>query len=241
MSLLRDILVFMFALQLALQVTNHIEIIPGLHLNTGQLSPFTAWYDPMNDLITTLNYTQQSLNPSIPTSNNGTGSCNVTCSNAWVHKNNLRWDCVWATDFFYPAGRCELSSGDACDSSPVFVTYILSFLNIFAFSWVINLNEYFSILNVSTGLPTGQIMNVVGFVLVLLLAAINLIVEIFLIILMTVINITIGSIPFYINLFSLIDPVLGNILGTCLGGMQILVISWAILEAVPQIQLKGKE
>jgi hypothetical protein len=252
MSMLRNIVMFMFALQLAIQVTNHIEIIPGVMLNTGQLSPFTTWYDPMNDIITTLNYTQQSLNPSIPASyNTSTGACNAnfltacsavndsaSCNDGWVYYHNGRFNCKWNTDFFHPAGRCELDI--LCDQSPVFVTYILSFLSSLTYSWTININDYFTIMDFNTGLPIGQIMNIVGYVSVIVLAIINLVIEIVLVLLMTLINVTIGAIPFYINLFSLIDPVLGSILGICLGGMQMLVVAWAILEAVPQIQLKEK-
>jgi hypothetical protein len=243
----------MFALQLAIQVTNRVEIIPELYLNTGQLSPFTTWYDPMNDIITTLNYTQQSLNPTIPASyNTSTGACNaiflngcsaatdsVTCNNGWVYYHSSRFNCKWGTGFFYPAGRCELDI--MCDQSPVFVTYILSFLSSLTYSWTININDYFTIMSFNTGLPIGQIMNIIGYISVIVLAVINLIIEMVLVLLMTLINITIGAIPFYINLFSLVDPVLGSILGLCLGGMQMLVVAWAILEAVPQIQLKDKD
>jgi hypothetical protein len=54
-------------------------------------------------------------------------------------------------------------------------------------------------------------------------------------------NVTLGAIPFYISLFSLIDPVLGFTLGTCLGGLQMVVVGWELIAVIPQIQLKGKD
>jgi hypothetical protein len=61
------------------------------------------------------------------------------------------------------------------------------------------------------------------------------------ILVMLLFNITLGAIPFYISLFSLIDPVLGMVLGTCLGGLQMVVVGWELIEVIPQIQLKGKD
>jgi hypothetical protein len=61
------------------------------------------------------------------------------------------------------------------------------------------------------------------------------------ILIMLLLNVTIGAIPFYINLFSLIDPVLGSVLGSCVGGLQMVVVSWELIAVIPQIQLKGKD
>jgi hypothetical protein len=58
---------------------------------------------------------------------------------------------------------------------------------------------------------------------------------------MLLFNVTLGAIPFYISLFSLIDPTLGFVLGTCLGGLQMVVVGWELIAAIPQIQLKGKD
>ena len=61
------------------------------------------------------------------------------------------------------------------------------------------------------------------------------------ILVMLLFNVTIGAIPFYISLFSLIDPVLGFVLGSCLGGLQMVVVCWELIAVIPQIQLKGKD
>jgi hypothetical protein len=200
MSLLRDIVIFMFALQLAIQVTNHVEIIPGLYLNTGQLSPFTTWYDPLNDILISMNSTVMAFNSINQITNPTANTLNFTIPKIGPISVNVLWSI-----YIHP------------DSSAVIpligIPLIWFDLGYLAISIIICIG-------------IGIINALVGFILVIL---------------MTLFNITVGAIPFYINFFSLVDPVLGSILGVCLGGVQMVVIAWAILEAVPQIQLKGKD
>lgn len=186
MSVLRDIVFFMLIFQLAIQITNQIEIIPGIQLRTGEITPDLGTSGILNGIVQTINYTQAGF----------TSLSHTTCS-----------------------------SNVSCD-----VTYTLSFLNIINYAWTIDINEKFEILGVNTGLPIGQLMNVIGFSLILFLTIINLVVGMFLLFIALIFDITIGSIPFYINIFSLIDPTLGILLGTCLGGLQTVVIGWEILK-----------
>jgi hypothetical protein len=186
MSILRDVVFFMLIFQLAIQITNQIEIIPGIHLNTGQITPNLGTATILNGVVQTINYTQtafKSIN-------------NVTCG-----------------------------SGVPCN-----VVYTLSFLNLINYNWQIDINQSFEIMGYDTGLPIGQLMNIVGFTLILLLTVINLVVGMFLLFIALIFDITIGAIPFYISIFSLIDPNLGFLLGTCLGGLQMVVIGWEILK-----------
>lgn len=249
MGLLRDIVMFMLFFQLALQLTNYVQIqgpspeLPdGLYLSTGEITPFTVWYDPMSDILNTLNETTQALNPTIPTSCNASSSTcsanyltgcslattNASCSNGWVYYNNMRWNCIWATDYFNPGGRCELSTTPCDCTGSQFVTYIYRFLNAFSISWTIDANAYFWILGYNTGLPTGAIMNFIGLILYLLISAANIVLQFLLIIVIVLLNVTIGAIPFYSNLFGKIDPVMGSLLGVCLGGIQMFVIAWEV-------------
>lgn len=110
------------------------------------------------------------------------------------------------------------------------VVYTLSFLNIINYNWGIDINQHFLIFGIDSGLPIGQLMNVVGFGSVLGLTLINLVVGMFLLFIALIFDITIGAIPFYITIFSLIDPTLGAVLGLCLGGLQCVVIGWEILK-----------
>jgi hypothetical protein len=256
MSVLRNIIMFMLFFQLGLQLTNYIQIqgpsasLPnGLYLSTGEITPFTVWYDPMSDLLRTLNETAQVLNPSIPTSCNvSSSSCssnyltgcstaltNASCSNGWVYYNNMRWNCVWATDYFNPAGRCELSTTPCDCTGSQFVTYIYRFLNAFSISWTIDVNSYFMIMDYNTGLPTGAIMNFFALIFYLLISAVNIVLELLLIFVIVLLNVTIGAIPFYSNLFGKIDPVMGSLLGVCLGGIQMFVIGWEVQKEAGKI------
>jgi len=186
MSVLRDIVIFLLCFQLAIQVTNQIEITPGLKLNTGQITPFQTWYDPMNGLIHTTNYTLNAFNSLVPT---------------------------------------YCSSNSSC-----VVTYTVSLLNLINYNWSLNINEHFLILGFDTGFPIGQVMNLLGFLAVMSTAWTNFIWGIGLTILMMIFNITIGAIPFYSNLFSLVDPSLGPFLGICVGGLQMFVVGWELLK-----------
>jgi hypothetical protein len=256
MSVLRNIIMFMLFFQLALQLTNYIQIqgpsasLPnGLYLSTGEITPFTIWYDPMSDILNTLNETQQALNPIIPTScNSSSSTCsanylsgcsaaltNASCSSGWVYYHNMRWNCIWATDYFNPAGRCELSTTPCDCTGSQYVTYIYRFLNAFSISWTIDANAYFYILNYNTGLPSGMIMNAIGLGLFLIISAANISLEFLLIFVIVILNVTIGAIPFYSNLFGKIDPVMGGLLGVCLGGIQMLVIAWEVNKEAGKI------
>jgi len=186
MSILRDIVFFMLIFQLAIQITNEIEIIPGYNLNTGQITPNLGTTAILNGVVQTINYTQTAFK----NINNVTCGSNVSCN----------------------------------------VIYTLSFLNLINYNWQIDINQNFKIMGFDTGLPIGQLMNVIGFSLILTLTAINLVVGLFLIFIALIFDITIGAIPFYISIFSLIDPTLGFTLGLCLGGLQTVVIGWEILK-----------
>ena len=200
MSVLRDIVFFMFALQLAIQVTNHVEIIPGVYLNTGQLSPFTSWYDPMNDILISMNSTVIAFNSINQITNPTANTINFIIPKIGPISVNVAWSV-----YIHP------------DSSAVIPLIGIPLI------WF---DLGYLAISIILAIGVGIINALVGFILVLL---------------MTLFNITIGAIPFYIGLFSLIEPVLGAILGVFLGGMQMLVVAWAILEAVPQIQLKDKD
>lgn len=258
MGTLRNIVMFMFCFQLALQLTNFIQIqgptpgMPdGLYLKTGEITPFTIWYDPMTSILTTLNETTQALQPTIPgnctvpitsTCNaNYYTSCkgldNATCTNAWVYEHGLRFNCQWGYSYFYPAGRCELTSGGSCDcTGEDKVTYSYRFLNTVSWAWTINKNDYFTIgvsiggimLGWNTGLPIGQLMNLVGLASFIMVSGVNIALEFLLIIVIVLLNVTIGAIPFYSNLFGKIDPVMGGLLGVVLGGIQMFVIAWEL-------------
>lgn len=186
MSVLRDIVFFMLIFQLSVQIVNNVEIVPGVYLNTGEITPNLGTSAILNGIVQTINYTQ-------------TGFVSLTDTNC--------------------------GSNISCD-----VTYTLSFLNIINYAWTIDINEQFVILGVNTGLPIGQLMNVIGFCIILFLTVINLVVGMFLLFIALIFDITIGAIPFYISIFSMIDPVLGILLGTCLGGLQTVVIGWEILK-----------
>jgi hypothetical protein len=258
MSALRNIVMFMLCFQLGLQLTNFIQIqgptpgMPdGLFLKTGEITPFTIWYDPMSSILLAINETTQALQPTIPgnctipitaTCNaNYYVSCNgldqATCTNAWVYEHGLRFNCQWGYGYFYPAGRCELTSGGSCDcAGEDKVTYSYRFLNAVSWAWTINKNDYFtigfSLLGVAvgwnTGLPIGQLMNIVGLVSFILVSGVNIMSSFLMIILIVLFNVTIGAVPFYVNLFSKIDPVMGSLLGVCVGGVQMFVIGWEL-------------
>lgn len=251
MGLLRDIVMFMLFFQLALQLTNYVQIqgpspeLPdGLYLSTGEITPFTVWYDPMSDILNTLNETSQALQPTIPINySSPTSTCyanyvtgcsgldQATCSNAWVWHHNLRFNCNWGYGWFYPSGRCELASGGSCDgsgSTSINVTYVYRFLTAFSYSWTINIADYLTIAGFNTGLPIGQIFNIIGLIFYLILSALNIVLQFLLIIVIVLLNVTIGAIPFYSNLFGKIDPVMGSLLGVCLGGIQMFVIAWEV-------------
>lgn len=186
MSVLRDIVIFLLCFQLAIQITNQIEIIPGLQLRTGQITPFQNWYDPMNGLIHTTNYTLNAFNSLTPTNCSSNSSC--------------------------------------------VVTYTVSLLNIINYNWALNINEHFLILGLDTGLPIGQLNNLLGFIAVMSTAWINFSWGLGLTVLGMIFNITIGAIPFYSNLLGLIDPNLGPIIGICLGGLQMFVVGWELVK-----------
>jgi len=150
MSVLKNIVVFMFCLQLALQVTNHIEIIPGLYLNTGQISPYLSFYDPLSDIINAINAAQNAFNGVFTPTD---------------------WD-LWG--IIVGILTCILSS----------LIALFSIIGLFA---------------------------------------------------LIIYNMTLGAIPFYVALFSLFDPVLGAILGVCVGAVQLLFVVWGLTEFIPAV------
>ena len=223
MSALRNIVMFMFCFQLGLQLTNFIQIqgptpgMPdGLFLKTGEITPFTIWYDPMSSILLAINETTQALQPSIPINySSPTSTCNAnyvagcggldqaTCSNAWVWHHELRFNCNWGYGYFWPGGRCELASGGSCDgsgSNTINVTYAYRFLNAFSFFWTINIADYLTIVTPvgswNTGLPIGQILNIIGLFSFIVVSGINIVASFLMIILIVLFNVTIGAVPF---------------------------------------------
>jgi len=190
MSNLKKILIFMFCFQLALQVVNNIEIVPGVYLNTGEISPYTSWYDPLTDMVTSLNSTNTALHPTVTESG---------------------------------------------DQTAVFVIQRILFINT-NIIWTVNISSG------STdflGFPVPDLIFDLPLLILsaLLEAAVLLFTLIFSVLgllFMLIVNTTIGAIPMYIFLFSLIDPTLGTILGICIGAIQSLYIVWGLTSLIPQ-------
>lgn len=188
---MEGLIFFFVALNLALTVVNHIEVkaatedTPAVYLNTGDINPFLTFYDPLGPMITTLNYTEQSLSP---------------------------------------------ASGDSNQ-----VTYTYSLLNIVTQTWTIDLNSSF------LGLQIGKLLSIIGLLAILLVAGINLFIGLIILFIEIILGITLGAIPFWTSLFSMIDPVLGMYLGIAIGSFQMIAFGWYMFDYVSNLISGGIE
>ncbi len=189
---IEGLIFFFMALNLALIVVNHVAIkaetdtTPAVYLNTGQINPFITFSDPLGPLISTLNYTEQSL------------------------KNPI--------------------SNDSNE-----VTYTYSLLNFVTYPWTIKLDS------TVLGFPVGKLFSIIGLLAIIAVTGINLFIALAILFIEIGLGITLGAIPFWTSLFSMIDPILGMYLGIAIGALQMVAFGWYIFDYVANIISGGAE
>jgi len=84
----------------------------------------------------------------------------------------------------------------------------------------------------------GALFLFVSALVMLIIAIITLIFSCLGLIMLLLFMATAGAIPFYISLFSLIDPVFGAVLGGALGLIQLVYVIWGLTEFIPTVPMK---
>jgi hypothetical protein len=80
------------------------------------------------------------------------------------------------------------------------------------------------------GFVYGPFILMIDVVIALLFAGVSTCLNIFMVVIVMILTITVGAIPFWVTLFSFVDPTLGVVLGTAFGTIQMVYISLAIFR-----------
>jgi hypothetical protein len=236
MSKLSSIVLFVFAIQLAANLLPYIEVTPGHFLLPSSIaSPFITVYNPMNDIVLTLNSSMASFNSIVKPSTNAYGCGQIqqgdcayasfsfmTCENSYMGSGSNAYSCIWIPTGV--SGICIKGSSCTGDKTKYYSFYIQRILLIpVDVQWVVAVTPG-TIVGVIPSDFIGTLYLLSSLLIVLINATITTVFSMAMVVLMLIVNVTIGAIPFYTGLFSLIDPVFGTYLGIALGSMQAMVV-----------------